>query len=187
MIQLLPEHVANQIAAGEVIQRPSSAVKELLENAVDANATKIQLIIKDAGSTLIQVIDNGIGMNEKDAVMCFKKHATSKIKSADDLFNISSKGFRGEALSTIAAISTVELKTRETENDVGSSVIIEGSKVISQSAIACPVGTSISMKNIFFKTKEDFYEFGDIIIEENILIKGSRGMQMEDILKNNMI
>ena len=113
MIQLLPEHVANQIAAGEVIQRPSSAVKELLENAVDANATKIQLIIKDAGSTLIQVIDNGIGMNEKDAVMCFKKHATSKIKSADDLFNITSKGFRGEALSTIAAISTVELKTRD--------------------------------------------------------------------------
>jgi len=150
MIQLLPEHVANQIAAGEVIQRPSSAVKELLENAVDANATKIQLIIKDAGSTLIQVIDNGIGMNEKDAVMCFKKHATSKIKSADDLFNITSKGFRGEALSTIAAISTVELKTRETQNDIGTNIIIEGSKVISQSAIACPSGTSISMKNIFF-------------------------------------
>jgi DNA mismatch repair protein MutL len=150
MIQLLPDHVANQIAAGEVIQRPSSAVKELLENAIDAKSTKIQLVIKDAGSTLIQVIDNGVGMNEKDAAMCFKKHATSKIKSADDLFNISSKGFRGEALSTIAAVASVELKTRSLENEIGYKVIIEGSNIIEQSAVASPVGTNISMKNLFF-------------------------------------
>lgn len=150
MIQLLPDHVANQIAAGEVIQRPSSAVKELLENAIDAKSTKIQLVIKDAGSTLIQVIDNGVGMNEKDATMCFKKHATSKIKSADDLFNISSKGFRGEALSTIAAVASVELKTRSLENEIGYKVIIEGSNIIEQSAVASPVGTNISMKNLFF-------------------------------------
>ena len=150
MIQLLPEHVANQIAAGEVIQRPSSAVKELLENAVDAKSTKIQLIIKNAGSTLIQVIDNGIGMSEQDAEMCFKKHATSKIKSADDLFNISSKGFRGEALSTIAAVSQVELKTRTSKSEIGHKVVIEGSKIIEQTAVAFSVGTSVSMKNLFY-------------------------------------
>jgi DNA mismatch repair protein MutL len=150
MIQLLPEHVSNQIAAGEVIQRPSSAVKELLENAIDASSTKIQLVVKDAGSTLIQVIDNGIGMNKQDAILCFKKHATSKIKSADDLFNISSKGFRGEALSTIAAVAQVELKTRTSNNDTGYQVIIEGSKIIGESVITTPIGSSISMKNLFF-------------------------------------
>jgi DNA mismatch repair protein MutL len=113
MIELLSEHVANQIAAGEVIQRPASAVKELLENAIDAKSTKIQLIVKDAGSSLVQVIDNGMGMSKDDAEICFKKHATSKIKSTKDLFSISSKGFRGEALSSIAAVSQVELKTKK--------------------------------------------------------------------------
>ena len=113
MIELLPEHVANQIAAGEVIQRPASAVKELIENAVDAKSSKVQLIIKDAGSTLVQVIDNGTGMSKDDAELCFKKHATSKIKSSEDLFSISSKGFRGEALSSIGAVAQVELKTKK--------------------------------------------------------------------------
>ena len=150
MIKLLPEHVANQIAAGEVIQRPASAVKELLENAIDAKATKIQLIIKNAGSSLIQVIDNGIGMNENDAEICFKKHATSKIKSSEDLFNISSKGFRGEALSSIAAISKVELKTRKADSEIGNKIIIEGSKLVTKEAVTAPLGTSIAMKNIFF-------------------------------------
>ena len=150
MIQLLPEHVANQIAAGEVIQRPASAVKELLENAVDAGASKIQLIIKNAGSSLVQVIDNGSGMNKEDAILCFKKHATSKIKTADDLFNISSKGFRGEALSSIAAVGHIELKTRTNKDDVGTYILIEGSEIIKNESTACPIGTSISMKNLFF-------------------------------------
>ena len=150
MIQLLPEHVANQIAAGEVIQRPASAVKELLENAVDAGAGKIQLIIKNAGSSLVQVIDNGSGMNKEDAILCFKKHATSKIETADDLFNISSKGFRGEALSSIAAVGHIELKTRTKKDDVGTYIIIEGSEIIKNESTACPIGTSISMKNLFF-------------------------------------
>ena len=150
MIELLPENVANQIAAGEVIQRPSSAVKELLENAVDARSTKIQLIVKDAGKSLVQVIDNGFGMNASDAEKCFKKHATSKIKSADDLFNISSKGFRGEALSSIAAIAHVELKTRTPEDDIGTQVIMEGNKLVKKETIACPIGTSFAMKNLFF-------------------------------------
>ena len=150
MIQLLPEHVANQIAAGEVIQRPASAVKELLENAVDAGASKIQLIIKNAGSSLVQVIDNGSGMNKEDAILCFKKHATSKIKTADDLFNISSKGFRGEALSSIAAVAHIELKTRTKKDDVGTYILIEGSEIIKNESTACPIGTSISMKNLFF-------------------------------------
>ena len=150
MIQLLPEHVANQIAAGEVIQRPASAVKELLENAVDAGASKIQLIIKNAGSSLVQVIDNGSGMNKEDAILCFKKHATSKIKTADDLFNISSKGFRGEALSSIAAVGHIELKTRTKKDDVGTYILIEGSEIIKNESTACPIGTSISMKNLFF-------------------------------------
>ena len=150
MIELLSEHVANQIAAGEVIQRPASAVKELLENAVDAGASKIQLIIKNAGSSLVQVIDNGSGMNKEDAILCFKKHATSKIKTADDLFNISSKGFRGEALSSIAAVGHIELKTRTKKDDVGTYILIEGSEIIKNESTACPIGTSISMKNLFF-------------------------------------
>src|SRR5437868_7379067 len=129
IIQLLPDSVANQIAAGEVVQRPASAVKELLENAVDSGATNIQLIIKDSGKTLIQIIDNGCGMSETDARMSFERHATSKIRKADDLFSIRTFGFRGEALPSIAAISQVELKSRRHDEEVGTCVIIEGAEV----------------------------------------------------------
>lgn len=150
IIQLLPDHVANQIAAGEVVQRPASVVKELLENAIDAGATTIKLIVKDAGKTLIQVIDNGKGMSVTDARLSFERHATSKIKSADDLFNLTTKGFRGEALASIAAIAHVELKTKPEPDDVGTHIKIEGSEVVSQEVIATPTGTSIAVKNLFF-------------------------------------
>jgi len=150
IIQLLPDHVANQIAAGEVVQRPASVVKELLENAIDAGATSIKLIIKDAGKTLVQVIDNGKGMSVTDARLSFERHATSKIKTADDLFKLNTKGFRGEALASIAAIAHVELKTKQDHEDVGTCIVIEGSTVISQEVIVTPKGTSISVKNLFF-------------------------------------
>ncbi len=149
-IHLLPDHIANQIAAGEVIQRPSSAVKELLENAVDAEATEIRLIINEAGKSLIQVIDNGKGMSEKDAHNAFARHATSKISVIEDLFQIRTMGFRGEALASIAAVAQVQLKTKRPEDEVGTEVSIENSKVISTSPVATAVGTSISMKNLFF-------------------------------------
>jgi DNA mismatch repair protein MutL len=149
-IHLLPDHIANQIAAGEVIQRPASAVKELLENAVDAGATKIQLIINDAGKALIQVIDNGKGMSPQDAQNAFGRHATSKISTIEDLFQIRTMGFRGEALASIAAVAQVQLKTRREEDETGTEVIVENSKIIEASATACPIGTSISMKNLFF-------------------------------------
>ncbi|MFT6749547.1 MAG: DNA mismatch repair protein MutL [Flavobacterium sp.] len=150
IIQLLPDHVANQIAAGEVVQRPASVVKELLENAVDAKATDIKLIINDAGKTLIQVIDNGLGMNVTDARLCFERHATSKIKLAEDLFELSTKGFRGEALASIAAIAHVELKTKQAQEELGTHIIIEGSKFVAQDPIVTPKGTSFSVKNLFF-------------------------------------
>ena len=150
IIQLLPDHVANQIAAGEVIQRPASVVKELLENSIDAGASQIKLIVKDGGKTLIHVIDNGAGMSGTDARLSFERHATSKIKSAKDLFQINTKGFRGEALASIAAISHVELKTKQEKDEVGNSLIIEGSKVISQNVVVTPIGTSISVKNLFY-------------------------------------
>jgi DNA mismatch repair protein MutL len=150
IIQLLPDHVANQIAAGEVVQRPASVVKELLENAIDAKAATIKLIVKDAGKTLIQVIDDGIGMSVTDARLSFERHATSKIRTADDLFNLHTKGFRGEALASIAAISHVELKTKPEQDDVGTHLIIEGSKVVSQEVIVTLKGTSISVKNLFY-------------------------------------
>jgi len=149
-IHLLPDHIANQIAAGEVIQRPASAVKELLENAVDAEATEIRLIINEAGKSLIQVIDNGKGMSEKDAQNAFARHATSKIRSIEDLFEIRTMGFRGEALASIAAVAQVQLKTKRQDDEVGTEVSIENSKVISTSPVATPIGTSISMKNLFF-------------------------------------
>jgi DNA mismatch repair protein MutL len=149
-IHLLPDHIANQIAAGEVIQRPASAVKELLENAVDAEATEIRLIINEAGKSLIQVIDNGKGMSEKDAQNAFARHATSKIRSIEDLFEIRTMGFRGEALASIAAVAQVQLKTKREDDEVGTEVSIENSKVISTSPVATPVGTNISMKNLFF-------------------------------------
>ncbi|WP_027137041.1 DNA mismatch repair endonuclease MutL [Gaetbulibacter saemankumensis] len=150
IIQLLPDHVANQIAAGEVVQRPASVVKELLENAIDANATQIKLIIKDAGKTLVQVIDNGKGMSATDARLSFERHATSKIRSAEDLFQINTKGFRGEALASIAAIAHVELKTKQELDDIGHTIEIEGSEVVSQDVAVVPNGTSICVKNLFF-------------------------------------
>ena len=150
IIQLLPDNIANQIAAGEVIQRPASAVKELLENAVDAGATEIKLIVIDAGKSLIQVTDNGKGMSETDARMCFERHATSKIQGIDDLFRIKTMGFRGEALASIAAVSQVELKTRKVVDELGTYIEIENSAVLKQEPCACAQGTSISMKNLFF-------------------------------------
>ncbi|REE24503.1 DNA mismatch repair endonuclease MutL [Winogradskyella pacifica] len=150
IIQLLPDHVANQIAAGEVVQRPASVVKELLENAIDANATEIKLIIKDAGKTLVQVIDNGKGMSVTDARLSFERHATSKIKAAEDLFQLNTKGFRGEALASIAAIAHVELKTKQDEDDLGTVIVIEGSEVKSQEVSVIPTGTSVAVKHLFF-------------------------------------
>jgi DNA mismatch repair protein MutL len=152
IIQLLPDAVANQIAAGEVVQRPASAVKELVENAIDAGADKIQLILKDAGKALIQVIDNGCGMSLTDARMSFERHATSKIKKAEDLFAIRTMGFRGEAMASIAAIAQVELKTRRHEDELGTCILIEGSEVLSQEACSANTGTSISVKNLFYNT-----------------------------------
>lgn len=149
-ITLLPDNIANQIAAGEVIQRPASAVKELLENAVDAGATEIKLIINDAGKSLVQVIDNGSGMSETDARMCFERHATSKIKTIDDLFHIRTMGFRGEALASIAAVAQVELKTKKAEDDTGTYIEVENSVVKKQELVAAPTGTSLAMKNLFF-------------------------------------
>ena len=150
VIKLLPDSVANQIAAGEVIQRPASVVKELIENSVDAGGNNIRVIIKDSGKTLIQVIDDGTGMSETDARLSFERHATSKITSAQDLFAITTKGFRGEALASIAAVAMVELKTRRTESETGTLVVVNGSKVEIQEPCSCPVGSSFSVKNLFF-------------------------------------
>ena len=150
VIKLLPDSVANQIAAGEVIQRPASAVKELMENALDAGATQIDLVVKDAGKSLIMVIDNGCGMSETDARLCFERHATSKISKAEDLFAIRTMGFRGEALASIAAIAQVELKTRRKEDEVGVKIVNEGSVVKEQSLIPMQPGTMFSIKNLFF-------------------------------------
>jgi DNA mismatch repair protein MutL len=150
VIKLLPENVANQIAAGEVIQRPASAVKELMENALDAGATQIDLVVKDAGKALIMVTDNGCGMSEADARLCFERHATSKISKAEDLFAIRTMGFRGEALASIAAIAQVELKTRRQEDEVGVRVVNEGSVIKEQTPVPMAVGTTFSVKNLFF-------------------------------------
>lgn len=150
IIQLLPDNVANQIAAGEVVQRPASLIKELLENAIDAGATEIKILIKEAGKTLVQVIDNGHGMSTTDARMSFERHATSKIKSAEDLFDLHTKGFRGEALASIAAVAHVELKTKQENQELGTHIKIEGSSIQSQDLISIPTGTSIAVKNLFF-------------------------------------
>ena len=150
IIQLLPDHVANQIAAGEVVQRPASVVKELLENAVDAKASDIKLIVKEAGKTLVQVIDNGLGMNATDARLCFERHATSKIRQAEDLFDLHTKGFRGEALASIAAIAHVEMKTKQDQEELGNHIVIEGSKLTKQDVAVLPKGTSFAVKNLFF-------------------------------------
>lgn len=172
IINLLPDSVANQIAAGEVIQRPASAVKELLENSIDANGSDIKLIIKDAGRTLIQLIDNGIGMSETDARMCFERHATSKIKKADDLFKITTMGFRGEAMASIAGVAQVEMKTKRAEDELGTQIEIEGSELKNHTSCQCQKGTSISVKNLFFNVparrnflKSDSVELRHIIEE----------------------
>lgn len=172
IIQLLPDHISNQIAAGEVIQRPASAVKELIENAIDARAKKIQLIVKDAGKSLIQVIDDGVGMSQTDARRCFEKHATSKIKTIDDLFRIQSNGFRGEALASIAAVSQVELKTKRSIDEYGTKIQIEDSTVVSQEPVSITDGTQFAMKNLFYNVparrnflKSDAQEMNHIIAE----------------------
>jgi DNA mismatch repair protein MutL len=150
IIQLLPDSVANQIAAGEVIQRPASVVKELVENAIDAGATQIKVNIKDAGRTLIQITDNGCGMSDTDARMAFERHATSKIKSASDIFAIRTMGFRGEALASVAAIAEVELRTKEHDQDLGTFIHISGSNIIAQEPVSCDSGTNFQIKNLFF-------------------------------------
>ncbi|MFW0737170.1 DNA mismatch repair endonuclease MutL [Flavobacterium sp. T12S277] len=172
IIQLLPDHVANQIAAGEVVQRPASVVKELLENAVDAKATDIKLIIKDAGKSLVQVIDNGVGMTVTDARLCFARHATSKIRQAEDLFSLGTKGFRGEALASIAAIAHMEMKTKQEQDELGTHIVIEGSKFVSQEVAVLPKGTSFAVKNLFFNIparrnflKSDTVEFRHVMDE----------------------
>jgi len=172
IINLLPDSVANQIAAGEVIQRPASVIKELVENSIDAGASEITISIKDAGKTLIQVSDNGRGMSETDARMAFERHATSKIKATEDLFSIVSMGFRGEALASIAAVADVELKTKQEESSVGTYINIKGSTLIKQEAIACNTGSNFIIKNLFFNIparrkflKKDSTELNHIIFE----------------------
>ncbi|MFP4017891.1 MAG: DNA mismatch repair endonuclease MutL [Bacteroidales bacterium] len=172
IVQVLPDSVANQIAAGEVIQRPASVVKEMVENAVDANATGIKVILKDAGKTSIQIVDNGTGMSDTDARLAFERHSTSKIKNADDLFAIKTMGFRGEALASIAAIAHVELKSRTKDDEIGTYIRIEGSKVISQEPVQCAVGSNFTVKNLFFNVparrkflKKDTTEVNHIIKE----------------------
>ncbi|MDE7437841.1 MAG: DNA mismatch repair endonuclease MutL [Muribaculaceae bacterium] len=172
IIRLLPDSVANQIAAGEVIQRPSSAIKELVENAVDAGATDVKIVVKDSGKTMIQVIDNGCGMSETDARMAFERHATSKIRSADDLFTLCTMGFRGEALPSICAISEVDIRTRRAEDSLGTHLIIAGSKVELQEPCVCDKGTVITVKKLFFNVparrkflKSDSWELTSIIHE----------------------
>lgn len=172
IIKLLPDHVANQIAAGEVIQRPGSVVKELLENAIDAGATEITIHIKDAGKSLIQIIDNGVGMTETDARMCLERHATSKINQANDLFAIKTFGFRGEAMASIAAVAHLEMKTKPHQADLGTHLIVEGSQITKQEPCNTPAGTSMSVKNLFYNIparrkflKSDNAEFRNIIDE----------------------
>jgi DNA mismatch repair protein MutL len=172
VINLLPDHTANQIAAGEVVQRPASVVKELLENSVDAKATKIILNIKEGGKALIQVIDNGLGMTDMDARMCWERHATSKLSVIEDLFSLNTFGFRGEALASIAAVAQVEMKTKRKEDEIGTHIILEGSQVKMQDVVAAPTGTSIAVKNLFFNVparrtflKSDAVETNHVIEE----------------------
>jgi len=172
IIQLLPDYVANQIAAGEVVQRPASVVKELLENAIDAKASKVELIVRDAGKNLIQVVDDGIGMSETDARMAFERHATSKIRTTEDIFKISSKGFRGEALASIAAVAQVELRTKKQNAEIGTNIYIEGGELEFQEPIQTAEGSNFLVKNLFYNVparrkflKKDNVEFRHIIDE----------------------
>lgn len=201
IIHLLPDSVANQIAAGEVIQRPASVIKELVENAIDAGATHVQILITDAGRTCIQVIDNGKGMSETDARLAFERHATSKIQNADDLFALRTMGFRGEALASIAAVAEVELRTRRPDDDLGVSITIEGSRVTSQEPISCPVGANFAVRNLFFNVparrkflKSNHTELANIVAEfERIAIAhpdiaftlSSNGQQLQQLSAGN--
>ena len=186
IIQLLPDHVANQIAAGEVVQRPASIVKELLENSVDAGSSKIQLIIRDAGKNLLQVVDNGIGMSETDARLAFERHATSKIRSTEDIFKIATKGFRGEALASIAAVAQVELKTKQKDSPVGTNIYIEGGLFQFQDPIQTVEGSNFSVKNLFYNVparrkflKNDNVEFRHIIDEFQRVSLGHENIEFE--------
>lgn len=194
IIQLLPDSLANQIAAGEVVQRPSSIVKELLENAIDAGATEIKLILKDAGKTLIQVVDNGKGMTEMDARMCFERHATSKIRTTEDLFTIHTMGFRGEALASIAAVAKVDLITRTEASDIATNVRVEGTKIIKHEACQGPVGTSISIKNLFYNVparrkflKSDPTEYKHAFDEFNRIVLSYPNIKFSLYHNNNSI
>ena len=194
IIQLLPDHVANQIAAGEVIQRPASAVKEMLENALDAGSSEIMLYIKDAGKTLLQVVDNGCGMSETDVRMCFERHATSKIKSADDLFAIQTMGFRGEAMASIAAIAHVETNTKLITNELGSHLVIEGSEIREHTDCATANGTSIKVKNLFYNVparrnflKSDTVEMRHITEEFTRIALANPEIKMQLFHNNNEI
>ena len=149
IIQLLPDSVANQIAAGEVIQRPASVIKELVENAVDAGAKTVNVLVVDAGRTVIQVIDDGCGMSDTDARLAFERHATSKIRKADDLFSLHTMGFRGEALPSVAAVSQVELRTRQRGEDIGTLLSLAASKIVSQEPCSCPVGCNFKVEKLF--------------------------------------
>ncbi|MCR9173879.1 MAG: DNA mismatch repair endonuclease MutL [bacterium] len=184
LIQLLPDNIANQIAAGEVIQRPASVVKELLENSIDAGASRIEVNIKDSGKTLIQVVDNGKGMSAADALLCFERHATSKVRKAEDLFALATKGFRGEALASIAAIAHVQMNTRLEEGELGRTIEIEGSVVKTNEEAAVPQGTSFEIKNLFFNVparrnflKSDKVEFGHISDEFQRVVLAHPGIQ----------
>ena len=192
IIQLLPGPVADQIAAGEVIQRPASVVKELLENSIDAGAQRISLVVKDAGKTLIQVLDDGSGMSEVDARMCFERHATSKIRTADELFSIKTKGFRGEAMASIAAIAHVEMKTRIEGLELGTEIVLEGSKVLRQEPCTCPTGSNISVRNLFFNVparrkflKSDPVEMRHIIEEFTRVAMAHPGISFELVHNDN--
>ncbi|MDE6547688.1 MAG: DNA mismatch repair endonuclease MutL [Muribaculaceae bacterium] len=202
LIRLLPDSVANQIAAGEVIQRPASVIKELVENAADAGASDIRIYVKDAGKTLIQVIDNGKGMSETDARMAFERHATSKIKSAEDLFSLHTMGFRGEALPSICAISQVELRTRTEDSQMGTKIVINGSRVESQEPCICEKGTSISVRNLFFNVparrkflKSDSGELGHImrefermaLVNNNLRMSIDTGTRIIDLRPGSML
>lgn len=194
IIQILPDSLANQIAAGEVIQRPASVIKELVENAIDANATNITINIKNAGRTLIQVIDNGQGMTKDDARLAFERHATSKIKSSDDLFNIGTKGFRGEALASIAAVASVELKTKHKNDSIGTILIIEASKLEKIESVNTPVGSNFSIKNLFFNIparrkflKSDKTEFNHILNEFYRIVLAHNQISFTLIHNDNII
>jgi DNA mismatch repair protein MutL len=171
IIRLLPDAIANQIAAGEVVQRPASVIKELLENAIDAEATRIQVVVQEAGKQLVRVIDNGKGMTPTDARMCLERHATSKIRTSEDLFKIRTMGFRGEAMASIAAVAQMELRSRPADSELGTCLVVEGSEVKSQEPVACEPGTSISVKNLFY----------NVPARRNFL--KSNGVEMKHILE----